>query len=87
MLNFSEKSQLCCFRQLYPQQPKMFSLWHAQISQSQANQVMSRVARFSSDTKTGKIYQITMKYSKWPQNISNGPKIGQITIKYTNKKH
>jgi hypothetical protein len=24
----------------------------------------------------GKIYQITIKYSKWPQNIPNGHKIG-----------
>jgi hypothetical protein len=33
--------------------------------------------------KRGKIYQITTKYTKWPQNISNGRKIDQTVIKYT----
>jgi hypothetical protein len=33
--------------------------------------------------KRGKIYQIATKYTKWPQNISNGRKIYQIHIKYT----
>jgi hypothetical protein len=29
-------------------------------------------------TKTGKIYQITVKYIKWPQNRPNGHKIYQM---------
>jgi hypothetical protein len=33
--------------------------------------------------KRGKIYQITTKYTKWPQNIPNGLKIDQMVIKYT----
>jgi hypothetical protein len=31
--------------------------------------------------KTGKIYQITIKYNKWPQNLPNGCKIDQKAIK------
>jgi hypothetical protein len=30
-----------------------------------------------------KIYQINKKYTKWPQNITNGWKIDQMDIKYT----
>jgi hypothetical protein len=33
-------------------------------------------------TKTGKMYQMTIKNSKWPQNILYGLKIDQMTIKY-----
>jgi hypothetical protein len=33
--------------------------------------------------KLGKIYQITTKYTKSPQNIPNYHKICQITTKYT----
>jgi hypothetical protein len=33
--------------------------------------------------KGGKIYQMTTKYIKWPQNISNSSKIDQMVIKYT----
>jgi hypothetical protein len=33
--------------------------------------------------KRGKIYQITTKYTKWPQNITNGSKMDQMVIKYT----
>jgi hypothetical protein len=32
-------------------------------------------------TKTGKIYQITIKYTKWPQNIPTNHKIDQMDIK------
>jgi hypothetical protein len=34
---------------------------------------MTRVARFFlvQQSKTGKIYQTTIKYTKWPQNIPN----------------
>jgi hypothetical protein len=35
----------------------------------------------------GKIYQITLKYLKWPQHIPNGRKIDHTTIKYTNIFH
>jgi hypothetical protein len=37
----------------------------------------ARVARFILVlcTKPGKIYQITAKYNKWPQNMPNGRKI------------
>jgi hypothetical protein len=34
-----------------------------------------------------KIHQITMKYTKCPQNISTGRKIDQMVIKYTNILH
>jgi hypothetical protein len=30
-----------------------------------------------------KKYQITIKYTKWPQNIPNGHKIYQMATKYT----
>jgi hypothetical protein len=42
----------------------------------------TRVARFFvvHCTKTGKIYQITMKYTKWTQNIPNGCKIDQMAM-------
>jgi hypothetical protein len=47
------------------------------------------VARFFlvQNTKTGKIYQMTTKYIKWPLNISNGRKIDQMVIKYINIFH
>jgi glycerophosphoryl diester phosphodiesterase len=32
----------------------------------------------------GKIYQMTTKYTEWPKNISNGRKIVQMSIKYSN---
>jgi hypothetical protein len=35
----------------------------------------------------GKIYQISIKYNKWPQNITHGRKIDQMAIKYTNIFH
>jgi hypothetical protein len=59
----------------------------------------TRVARFTlvQHTKTGKIYQMTIKrsnvhkiyqiYTKWPQNIPNGGKIDQTNIKCTNIFH
>jgi hypothetical protein len=49
----------------------------------------ARVARFFlvKLTKTGKFYQITLKYSKWPQNIPKGRKIDQMAIKHTNIFH
>jgi hypothetical protein len=45
--------------------------------------VSNRVARFflAQHTKTGKIYQMTIKYTKWPQKIPNGCKIDQTAIK------
>jgi hypothetical protein len=48
-----------------------------------------RVARFLSvqNTKTGKIYQMTLKYTKWPQKMPNGHKIDQTAIKCTNFFH
>jgi hypothetical protein len=48
-----------------------------------------RVARFFlvQHTKKGKIYRMTIKYTRWPQHIPNGHKIYQMTIKYTNISH
>jgi hypothetical protein len=48
--------------------------------------VNTRVARFFlvHDTETGKMYQMVLKYSKWPLNIPNGPKIFQMAIKHIN---
>jgi hypothetical protein len=37
--------------------------------------------------ETGKIYQVTIKYPQWQQNIPNGRKIDQMAIKYTNIFH
>jgi hypothetical protein len=34
-------------------------------------------------TRTEKGYQMTIKYTKWPQNIQNGHKIYQMATKYT----
>jgi hypothetical protein len=34
-----------------------------------------------------KKYQITIKYTQWPQNISNGCKIDEMAMKYTNIYH
>jgi hypothetical protein len=34
--------------------------------------------------KWERIYQITRKYTKWPENMANGRKIYQMDIKYTN---
>jgi hypothetical protein len=33
--------------------------------------------------KRGKMYQMTTKDTKWPQNIYNGHKMDQMVIKYT----
>jgi hypothetical protein len=33
--------------------------------------------------KRGKIYQITIKYTKWPQNVPNGRKIHQMVQNIT----
>jgi hypothetical protein len=33
--------------------------------------------------QTGKIYQMTINYTKWSQNVPNALKIDQMTIKYT----
>jgi hypothetical protein len=46
----------------------------------------SSVARFLlvPRTKTGKIFQMTIKYIKWSQNIPNGRKIDKIAIKRIN---
>jgi hypothetical protein len=38
-------------------------------------------------TKTGKIDQITTKYSKCPLIVPNGCKIDQVSIKYTKNFH
>jgi hypothetical protein len=38
-------------------------------------------------TKTVKIYQISSRYTNWPQNISNGRQIDQVSTKYTNILH
>jgi hypothetical protein len=45
-----------------------------------------RVARFSlyNIPKRRKIYQITIKYTKWPQDIPNGHKIDRLASKYNN---
>jgi hypothetical protein len=42
----------------------------------------TRFARFFlvQHTKTGNIYQITIKYTKWPPNIPTGRKIDQMAI-------
>jgi hypothetical protein len=39
----------------------------------------TRVARFflAQHTKTGKMYQMTIKYTKWPHNTPNGHKMYQ----------
>jgi hypothetical protein len=37
--------------------------------------------------KRGNIYQINIKYGKWPQNIPNSHKIGLMAINYTNIFH
>jgi hypothetical protein len=47
------------------------------------NVLLTRVARFFLVQHT-KIYQITIKNTKWPQNIPNGIKIDQQAIKQTN---
>jgi hypothetical protein len=44
------------------------------------------VARFLF-TGTGEMYQITIKYTKSPQNIPNGHKMDLIDIIYTNTFH
>jgi hypothetical protein len=36
------------------------------------------------DTTYQNLYQLTIKYTKWPQNIPNGRKIVQISAIYTN---
>jgi hypothetical protein len=45
----------------------------------------SRVARFflPQYSKTGKIYQMTIRYTKWPHNIQYGRKIDQMATKCT----
>jgi hypothetical protein len=50
------------------------------------NWFASRVARFFSGTtyqNEKNIYQKTIKYTKWPQNIPKGVTIGPMAIKYT----
>jgi hypothetical protein len=49
----------------------------------------TRVARFSwaQHTKTGKMYQMTTKFTKSPSNLPIGRKIYQIAVKYTNIFH
>jgi hypothetical protein len=56
---------------------------------AQIANMLLRVARFIlvQHTKTGKIYQITIKYTQCPQNIPNGSKIDLMVIKYTNISH
>jgi hypothetical protein len=51
--------------------------------------LLSRDARFFllQLTKTGKIYQITFKYTKKPKNMPGGHKIDQTAIKCTNILH
>jgi hypothetical protein len=46
--------------------------------------VLSRVDRFFlvQHTKTGKIYQITTKYTERPYNVPNGRQIFQMAINY-----
>jgi hypothetical protein len=50
---------------------------------------MTRVARYFYPIipKLGKIYQMTIKYTKVPQDIPNDRKIDQMAIKYTNIFH
>jgi hypothetical protein len=49
---------------------------------------MNRVARFFFNIpKRGKIYQVTLKYTRVPQNIPNDRRIDQMAIKYTNIFH
>jgi hypothetical protein len=38
-------------------------------------------------TKTVKIFRMTIKYTKWSQNIQNGSKIDEMAIKCTNIFH
>jgi hypothetical protein len=55
------------------------------LDSHRGRRVPGRVARFFllQLTKTGKIYQMTIKYTKWPFKRQNGHKIYQIAIKYT----
>jgi hypothetical protein len=53
-------------------------------------QPKTKVARFFlvRRTKMGKkVYQMSIKYAKWPQNIPNDRKIDQMLIKCTNISH
>jgi hypothetical protein len=34
--------------------------------------------------KRGKLYQMTIKYTKWPHNTPNDHKMDQMAIKHTN---
>jgi hypothetical protein len=47
------------------------------------NIFVSRVARFFSvkHPKTWKIYLMTLKCTKWPQNVPNGHKIYHLAVK------
>jgi hypothetical protein len=42
---------------------------------------------WSNIPKRGKIYQITIQFTKWQRNIPNGRKIDQMASKYTNIFH
>jgi hypothetical protein len=57
-------------------------MWGLADSRTYACRV-TRVARYLlvKHTKIGKIYKITIKNTKWPQNIPNGHKIYQMTLK------
>jgi hypothetical protein len=59
----------------------MTSYWHARTH--------ARVARFFlvQYSKAGKIYQINLCYTKWPQNRPNDCKIDQMAIKYADIFH
>jgi hypothetical protein len=68
---------------------KQFS-WSYLFTKKQANQMpdfatWSRVARFFlvQNTKTGKIYQITTKYTKSPQHMPKDCKMDEMPIKYS----
>jgi hypothetical protein len=41
----------------------------------------------AADQKRGKMYPIAIKYTQWPQNITNGRKIDQTAKKYANIFH
>jgi hypothetical protein len=58
-------------------QRKRASLGHTELL------LNTMVARFFliQHTKTGKTYQMTIKYTEWPKIIPNGQKLYQIAVK------
>jgi hypothetical protein len=83
-------ANMCCQKMCHNSQAEIFfpihifnffRIWKKAFDVSS---ITIRVARFSwyNIPKRGKIYQITTKYTKLPQNIPNYHKIYQISIEY-----